>query len=156
LVSEAPLGAFLSGGVDSSAGVAFMAERSRSRGKTFSIGFTSKAFDETRYARMVAERDGTDHREQTGTPQIHEILPTLIEHYDEPFADSSAVPMLYLARMTREHVTVALSGDGADEVFGGYRRYFYGVLEERIRQRFPEWFRRSVFAWGGRYYPKFD
>jgi asparagine synthase (glutamine-hydrolysing) len=156
LVSEVPLGAFLSGGVDSSAVVALMAQHSPHTVKTFSIGFTSKAFDETEYARMVAARYTTDHREQIVTPKIHDILPTLIEHYDEPFADSSAIPMLYLARMTREHVTVALSGDGADEVFGGYRRYFYGVLEERIRSRFPEWFRRSVLAFGGRYYPKLD
>ena len=90
------------------------------------------------------------------TPSIHEVLDTLVEHYDEPFADSSAIPMLYLARMTRQHVTVSLCGDGADELFGGYRRYFYGVLEERVRARFPGWFRRSVFRTGGRLYPKFD
>ncbi|HUQ93584.1 MAG TPA: asparagine synthase (glutamine-hydrolyzing) [Bryobacteraceae bacterium] len=156
LVSEVPLGAFLSGGVDSSAVVAHMAQRSSHQVKTFSIGFTNEEFDETRYARMVAERYSTDHRERIVTPDIEEILPTLVEHYDEPFADSSAVPMLYLARMTREHVTVALSGDGADEVFGGYRRYYWGVAEERIRARFPQWFRQSVFAFGGRHYPKFD
>jgi len=84
------------------------------------------------------------------------VLDTLVEHFDEPLADSSAIPMLYLARMTREHVTVSLCGDGADELFGGYRRYFYGALEERLRAGFPGWFRRSVFQFGGRYYPKFD
>ena len=89
-------------------------------------------------------------------PRIHEILPALIEHYDEPFADSSAVPTLCLARMTRRHVTVALSGDGADEIFGGYRRYYYGILEDKIRDKFPDRFRRPVFAFAGRHYPKFD
>jgi asparagine synthase (glutamine-hydrolysing) len=156
MVSDVPLGAFLSGGVDSSAAVAFMANQTTERIKTFSIGFTNKEFDELPYARMVAERYRTDHREEIVSLSIHEMLDTLVEQFDEPFGDSSAIPTLYLARMTRQHVTVALSGDGADELFGGYRRYFYGVLEEQIRQRFPEWFRRSVFRIGGRYYPKFD
>jgi asparagine synthase (glutamine-hydrolysing) len=84
------------------------------------------------------------------------ILDTLVRRFDEPFGDSSAIPTLYLARMTRQHVTVALSGDGADEVFGGYRRYYYGVLEERLRELFPGWFRRSAIRIAGRYYPKLD
>jgi len=156
MISDVPLGAFLSGGVDSSAAVAFMANKSTESIKTFSIGFTNKEFDELPYARMVAERYRTDHLEQVVSLSIHEMLDTLVEQFDEPFGDSSAIPTLYLARMTRQHVTVALCGDGADELFGGYRRYFYGVLEEQIRQRFPRWFRRSVFRVGGRYYPKFD
>lgn len=156
MISDVPLGGFLSGGVDSSAVVAFMASHSPVRVKTFSIGFTNKKWDELPFARMVVERYGTEHHEQVVSPSIHEVLDTLVEHYDEPFADSSAIPMLYLARMTREHVTVSLCGDGADELFGGYRRYFYGVVEERLRVRFPEWFRRSVIDAGGRLYPKFD
>ncbi|MBI1787494.1 MAG: asparagine synthase (glutamine-hydrolyzing) [Acidobacteria bacterium] len=156
MISDVPLGAFLSGGVDSSAVVAWMAKCAPDRVKTFSIGFTNKQFDELEYARMVVERYRTDHREQVVTPSVHEMLDTLARHYDEPFGDSSAIPTLYLARMTRQHVTVALSGDGADEVFGGYRRYYFGALEERLRQKFPAWFRRTVIAGAGRYYPKFD
>src|ERR1019366_4522438 len=156
MISDVPLGAFLSGGVDSSAVVAFMASQSPERVKTFSIGFTNKTWDELPFARMVVQRYGTEHHEQVVSPSIHEVLDTLVEHYDEPFADSSAIPMLYLARMTRKHVTVSLCGDGADELFGGYRRYFYGVVEESVRARFPEWFRRSVIGAAGRLYPKFD
>jgi asparagine synthase (glutamine-hydrolysing) len=156
MISDVPLGAFLSGGVDSGAAVAFMAEQSPSALKTFTIGFTNRAFDERAYARMVAERYHTEHYEQVVSPSIHDCLPTLVRHFDEPFADSSAIPTLYLSRMTREHVTVALSGDGADELFAGYRRYAHALIEERIRARFPDWFRRSFFRYAGRYYPKFD
>ena len=106
--------------------------------------------------RSVANRYHTDHREQVVSLSIHEMLDTLVQQFDEPFGDSSAIPTLYLARMTRQYVTVALSGDGADELFGGYRRYFYGALEARLRQRFPAWFRRSFFRVAGKYYPKFD
>jgi asparagine synthase (glutamine-hydrolysing) len=98
----------------------------------------------------------TDHHEQVVTPDIGDMFETLAQAFDEPFGDASAIPTLYLAKMTRRHVTVALSGDGADEVFGGYRRYYFGVLEERLRARFPGWFRRSVIACGARCYPKFD
>jgi asparagine synthase (glutamine-hydrolysing) len=154
-VSEVPLGGFLSGGVDSSGVVALMAQASE-RVKTFSVGFTDPRFDELRYARMVAEQYRTEHHEQTVTLDILEMLDRVVAQFDEPFADSSAIPTMYLARMTREHVTVALSGDGADEVFGGYRRYRFGVLEERIRSKVPGWARRSVFGMAGRFYPKFD
>jgi asparagine synthase (glutamine-hydrolysing) len=156
MLSDVPLGAFLSGGVDSSAVVAYMARRAPGNVKSFSIGFTSKAFDETRYARIVASRYQTDHHEETVSPDIAEMLGVLVRHFDEPFGDSSAIPTLYLSRTTRKHVTVALSGDGADEIFGGYRRYRYGVLEEQIRRRFPDWFRSTVFKAAGRYYPKLD
>jgi asparagine synthase (glutamine-hydrolysing) len=156
MISDVPLGAFLSGGVDSSAVVALMAELAPERVKTFSIGFTSKKFDELPFARLVAERYHTSHHEHVVTPSISGVLETLVEHFDEPFADSSAIPMLYLAQMTRQHVTVALSGDGADEVFGGYRRYFHGMVEERLRSRFPQWFKMSVVRTAGRYYPKLD
>ena len=156
MISDVPLGAFLSGGVDSSAVVALMARKAPGRVKTFSIGFTSKQFDETWYAGLAARHNRTDHHVETVTPSVHEALETLAEHFDEPFADSSAIPMLYLSRMTRQHVTVALSGDGADELFGGYRRYFYGVLEEQLRRKFPTWFRRSVIRAGAHCYPKLD
>jgi asparagine synthase (glutamine-hydrolysing) len=154
MISDVPLGAFLSGGIDSSAVVALMSKTHQV--KTFSIGFTNKSFDELEYARLIVERYRTEHYEEVVSPSVHDTIGTLIEHFDEPFGDSSAVPMLYLSRMTREHVTVALSGDGADEIFGGYRRYYFGVLEERLRQRFPDWFRQSVIKLGGQYYPKFD
>jgi len=156
MISDVPLGAFLSGGVDSSAVVGLMAASARSRVKTFSIGFTDRRFDELKYARVAAEHNGTEHYEEVVCPSVHETLDTLAEYFDEPFGDSSAIPMLYLSRMTRKHVTVALSGDGADEIFGGYRRYYFGVLEEGLRQRFPAWFQRSVIKIGARYYPKFD
>ncbi len=89
-------------------------------------------------------------------PRIEEMLEVLARHFDEPFGDASAIPTLYLARMTRQHVTVALSGDGADEVFAGYRRYRHAVAEERVRRKFPQFFRRSFFRWAGKIYPKFD
>ncbi len=154
--SDVPLGAFLSGGVDSSAVVGFMASRGSNAVKTFSIGFTDDQFDELYYAHIAAQFSHTDHHEKVVTPSIEEALGQLATQFDEPFGDSSAIPMLYLARMTRQHVTVALSGDGADELFGGYRRYRFGVIEERLRQRFPEWFRCSVIRAGARLYPKFD
>ncbi len=156
LVSDVPLGAFLSGGVDSSAAVAYMARHAPGRVRTFSIGFSERDYDETRYARMVAERYQTDHQEQTVRPQIGEMLGVLAGHFDEPFGDASAIPTLYLARMTRQFVTVALSGDGADEIFAGYRRYRHALVEERIRRKFPQWFRRSFFRFAGKIYPKFD
>lgn len=156
LVSDVPLGAFLSGGVDSSAVVAYMARHAPGRVRTFSIGFDERGYDETRYARMVAERYRTDHSEQIVRPQIGEMLDVLVHHFDEPFGDASAIPSLYLARMTRQHVKVALSGDGADEIFAGYRRYRHALIEERIRGKFPDWFRRTFFRAAGRIYPKFD
>jgi asparagine synthase (glutamine-hydrolysing) len=121
LMSEVPLGAFLSGGVDSSAVVALMSEFGRV--KTFSIGFEEERFDERRWAAMVARRYGTEHHEFVVRPQAAEVLPALVEHYGEPFADSSALPTYYLSRLTRDHVTVALNGDGGDELFAGYDRY---------------------------------
>jgi len=156
MISDVPLGAFLSGGVDSSAVVGLMAGLAPERVKTFSIGFLSKGYDELPYARQVAHRWRTEHHEQVITPRIEEMLDKLVEHFDEPFADSSAIPMLYLARMTRQHVTVALCGDGADEIFGGYRLYAYGMVESRLREMLPDSFRRSVVRAAGEYYPKFD
>jgi asparagine synthase (glutamine-hydrolysing) len=121
LMSEVPLGAFLSGGIDSSAVVALMAEFGRV--KTFCIGFEEDAFDERPYAAMVASRYGTEHHEFVVRPHAAEVLPDIVAHYGEPFADSSALPTWYLARLTRQHVTVALNGDGGDELFAGYDRY---------------------------------
>jgi asparagine synthase (glutamine-hydrolysing) len=156
MIADVPLGAFLSGGVDSATAVGIMAGAATGPVKTFSIGFSDKRFDELEYARAVARRYATDHAEEVVTPSIHEMLGTLVRHFDEPFADSSAVPTLYLARMTRRHVTVALCGDGADELFAGYRRHRHAVAEERVRSLVPGWFRHSVFGLAGEYYPKFD
>jgi asparagine synthase (glutamine-hydrolysing) len=123
LISDVPLGAFLSGGVDSSAVVAMMADIGHGPVKTFSIGFPNKEYDETRYARMVAERYGTDHEEFIVEPDALAVIPHLVWHYGEPFADSSAVPTYYVSEIARRKVTVALNGDGGDEAFMGYGRY---------------------------------
>jgi len=123
LIADVPLGAFLSGGVDSSAVVATMARVGTGRVKTFSIGFPEKEYDETRYARLVAERFGTEHEEFVVEPDAVAVLPKLVWHYGEPFADPSAIPTYYVSQMARRHVTVALNGDGGDEAFIGYSRY---------------------------------
>lgn len=133
LVSEAPLGAFLSGGIDSSAVVAAMAQQMSEPVKTFSIGFSGDpAYDELRYARLVADRYGTDHHEFELRPDAVEISARIARHYGEPYADSSAIPSFYLAQMTAQHVTVALNGDGGDECFAGYRRYGANALAARL------------------------
>jgi asparagine synthase (glutamine-hydrolysing) len=123
MISDVPLGAFLSGGVDSSAVVALMAQSSSGPVKTFSIGFPNKEYDETRYARMVAERYGTDHEEMIVEPDAIGVVPRLVWHYGEPFADPSAVPTYYVSQISRRKVTVVLNGDGGDEAFMGYGRY---------------------------------
>lgn len=140
MISDVPLGAFLSGGVDSSAIVAMMAKQGGGRVKTFSIGFENAEYDETRYARMVAERYGTDHHELVVRPDAVGILPKLVYHYNEPFADPSAVPTYYLAELARRHVTVALNGDGGDEAFMGYNRYASMQAVSRL-DRLPKWLR---------------
>src|SRR5687767_6811987 len=134
LMSEVPLGAFLSGGIDSSAVVALMAEASSEPIKTFSIGFEEQDYSELHHARRIAEHVGADHHEFVVQPDVLEILPTLVEHYGEPFASSSAIPTYYVARETRRHVTVALNGDGGDECFAGYERYAAMQIAERYRQ----------------------
>lgn len=123
MISEVPLGAFLSGGIDSSAIVGMMARLSDKPVKTFSIGFKEKAYSEVDHARRIAEMYGTDHTEVIVEPNAIDILPTLVRHYGEPYADSSAVPTFYVSQITRKHVTVALNGDGGDELFAGYERH---------------------------------
>jgi asparagine synthase (glutamine-hydrolysing) len=123
LMADVPLGAFLSGGIDSSSVVAMMARAGAGRVKTFSIGFTDKNYDERRYARLVAERYGTEHEEFVVEPDAVAVLPKLVWHYGEPFADPSAVPTYYVSELARRRVTVALNGDGGDEAFLGYPRY---------------------------------
>jgi len=123
LMADVPLGAFLSGGVDSSSIVAMMARAGAARVKTFSIGFNDKNYDERRYARMIAERYGTEHEEFVVEPDAVAVLPKLVWHYGEPFADPSAVPTYYVSEMARRRVTVALNGEGGDEAFLGYARY---------------------------------
>lgn len=134
LMSEVPLGAFLSGGIDSSAIVALMSEQSSGPVQTFSIGFEEQDFSELHYARRVAEHVGADHHEFIVRPNALEVLPTLVEHYGEPYADSSAIPTYYVAKETRRSVTVALNGDGGDECFAGYERYAAMRLAERYRR----------------------
>jgi asparagine synthase (glutamine-hydrolysing) len=131
MISDVPLGAFLSGGIDSSAVVAAMAEQSSEPVRTFSIGFDEKRYDELAQARLVAERFGTEHEELVVAPDAIEILPRIVGHYGEPFADSSAIPSFYLAEMARRSVTVALNGDGGDESFGGYSRYVANLALNR-------------------------
>jgi asparagine synthase (glutamine-hydrolysing) len=140
LMSEVPLGAFLSGGVDSSVVVSLMAELSSQPVKTFSIGFDEPQYDELLHARRVAAAFGCEHREFVVRPAAVEILPALARHFGEPFADSSAIPSWYLAKLTKQHVTVALNGDGGDEIFAGYGRHLGNDLAERW-QKLPASFR---------------
>jgi asparagine synthase (glutamine-hydrolysing) len=143
LVSEVPLGAFLSGGVDSSVVVALMTRVSGRPVQTFSIGFDDPRYNELPHARRVAEACRCEHHEFIVRPNILEMLPSMVRHFGEPFADSSAIPSWYLAKLTREHVTVALNGDGGDEVFAGYGRHVANDLAERW-QRVPAALRRST------------
>ncbi len=143
LMSEVPLGAFLSGGIDSSAVVALMSEESSEPVKTFSIGFEEQDFSELHHARRVAQHVGANHHEFIVRPDALDVLPILVKHYGEPYADSSAIPTYYVARETRRHVTVALNGDGGDESFAGYYRYAAMRFADHYH-RLPAVLRKSV------------
>jgi len=156
LVSEVPLGAFLSGGVDSSAVVAAMAQLQSDPVNTCAIGFDVPQFNETDFARQVADRYGTNHLERVVASDDFDLLDTLAALYDEPYADSSAIPTYRVCQLARERVTVALSGDGGDEHFAGYRRYRWHMNEERMRNLLPLGIRKPVFGTLGRLYPKLD
>lgn len=156
MVADVPLGAFLSGGVDSSTVVALMAERSSQAVKTCSIGFDVAALDESDYARRIAERFATDHRSRTVSPDDIAIIDQVAAQFDEPFADASMLPTFRVCQLARESVTVALSGDGADEAFAGYRRHVFHHGEERVRGLLPQGLRGPLFGGLGALYPKAD
>ena len=156
LMSEVPLGAFLSGGIDSSAVVAIMSGLLDQPVNTASIGFREAGFDESPYARAVARRFKANAYEKTVEADAARILETLTWHFDEPFADSSMVPTYYVSQVARERVTVCLSGDGGDENFAGYRRYRFDMFENAVRRVLPPSVRGPVFGMLGRLYPKAD
>jgi asparagine synthase (glutamine-hydrolysing) len=156
LVADVPLGAFLSGGVDSSAVVALMAELQSDPVNTCSIAFDVAAYDESQYAERIAKQVGANHSVKRLDPDDFELVNLLPGIYDEPYADSSALPTYRVCQLARERVTVALSGDGGDENFGGYRRYRLHVNEERVRSMLPLGVRRALFGTLGQIYPKAD
>ena len=156
MISEVPLGAFLSGGVDSSAVVAIMAGLSDAAVNTCSIGFSDPTFNESEFAKMVADRYKTNHYLDIVESDDFDLIDTLARLYDEPYADSSAIPTYRVCQLARKHVTVALSGDGGDESFGGYRRYKLHLMEEKMRSALPLGLRRQVFGTLGKLYPKAD
>ncbi len=147
MVADVPLGAFLSGGIDSATIVALMAQESSRPVKTFSIGFEEEGFDELPYAKLLAERYETDHHEMIVKPNAADVLPLLVHHYNEPFADASSLPTYYVSKMTREHVTVALSGDGGDESFAGYANY-RAILDWKSYDVWPLWLRKMLAVSG--------
>jgi asparagine synthase (glutamine-hydrolysing) len=156
MISEVPLGAFLSGGVDSSAVVAMMAGLSNEPVNTCSISFSDPAYDEAAFAQKVADRYHTRHFVDQVESDDFDLIDTLAKLYDEPYADSSAIPTYRVCQLARKHVTVALSGDGGDESFGGYRRYALHLMEEKMRAALPLGLRRPLFGTLGRLYPKAD
>lgn len=156
MVADVPLGAFLSGGVDSSSVVALMAEHSHQPVKTCSIGFDVGALDESEYAETIARRFATDHRSRKVAADDFGLIDKLAYHFDEPFADASALPTYRVCEMARERVTVALSGDGADEALAGYRRHVFHQKEEQLRGLIPQGLRRPLFGGLGNLYPKAD
>jgi asparagine synthase (glutamine-hydrolysing) len=158
LISDVPLGAFLSGGVDSSAVVAHMAQASSTPVKTCTIGFGEASHDERRYARILAMRYGADHSERVVPAEFlsadDRLLDRVAAVYGEPFADNSAVPTFQVCAIARQRVTVALSGDGGDEAFGGYRRYRWHIHEQSLRSVLPQSLRGPMFGWLARIYPQ--
>ena len=156
LIAEVPLGAFLSGGVDSSAVVASMARLSGTPVNTCSIGFDDPKYNESQFAQMVADRYQTRHFTEVVGSDDFDLIDTLARLYDEPYADSSAIPTYRVSQLARKRVTVAWSGDGGDETFGGYRRYQMHLMEERMRSAVPDAVRRPLFGLLGRIYPKAD
>lgn len=156
MVAEVPLGAFLSGGVDSSAVVAKMAVVAPAPVNTCSIAFDDPKFNESEFAKLVADKYRTDHHVETVASDNYDLIDTLARLYDEPYADSSAIPTYRVCELARKHVTVALSGDGGDETFGGYRRYRMHLAEEQFRSMLPMSVRSPVFGFLGRVYPKAD
>lgn len=153
LISDVPLGAFLSGGIDSSTVVAMMAREMKMPVKTFSIGFTESSFDELHYARITAKYFNTEHHEFIVTPDVCKIVEEIIWHHDEPFADVSSIPTYIVSKMAREHVTVILSGDGGDELFGGYDRYLIDRKRE-VFERIPGFLRRNFMLRASRAIPR--
>lgn len=153
LMSDVPLGAFLSGGIDSSAVVAMMSHLMKREVTTCSIGFEEEEYNEAKYARQVSRLFHTDHHEEIVEPNAIEIVDKLAWHYDEPFADSSAIPTYYVSKIARSQVTVALGGDGGDESLAGYRRYKLDYYENRLRNHVPAALRRNLFGPLGRLYP---
>ena len=156
MIADVPLGAFLSGGVDSSSVVAFMAAASSRPVQTCAIGFDSVAHDETRYAAAIAERFATDHRSRIVAADDYAAAGSIARMFDEPFADASAIGTWRVSQLARETVTVALSGDGADEIFAGYRRYRFQHAEERVRNLVPSGWRAPLFGTLARLWPKAD
>ena len=156
LISDVPIGAFLSGGVDSSGTTALMAKTTQAPISCFTIGFDDQRFDETKYASAVAERYGARHIIERMNGSETDLVDRLSRIFDEPFGDSSALPSLYLMQLARKHVTVALSGDAGDELFAGYRRYAFHDKEERLRAFMPASIRGPLFGLLGRLYPQLD
>jgi len=154
MIADVPIGAFLSGGVDSSAVVACMAEQMRSPVRTLTCGFEDAAHDESAHARELAASLGCDHHTEQIRPSAAEVIDTLAWHFDEPFADSSAIPMYYISQAARRHAKVILSGDGGDEVLAGYRRYRFDAFEHRVRRAVPALARRVVFGALAGIYPR--
>jgi asparagine synthase (glutamine-hydrolysing) len=156
MMADVPLGAFLSGGVDSSAVVAMMSSLSDAPVNTCSIGFDSREYDESPYAARIAKQFSTKHFSRVTAANDFGLLDRLAGFYDEPFADSSALPTYLVCALARERVTVALSGDGGDEIFGGYRRYYWHQNEHWLRSALPAWLRQPLFGLAGSIYPKAD
>lgn len=156
MIADVPLGAFLSGGVDSSGIVALMSKLSDKPVETCSIAFGSKKFNESEYAQMIADRYKTNHHSEHVDADDFDLIDELAAIYDEPYADSSAIPTYRVCELARKHVTVSLSGDGADELMSGYRRHRFAFYENKVRNKIPACIRRPLFSFLGKIYPKFD